>query len=91
MEVKITDGVPVRYVNKVVHRFKLGDVEDPDIYAGAKLSEWEHSEAGQWVMGNSGGTPEWRRQYDVDGLGYEYIVVARLPEQAAVYFNLKWG
>lgn len=88
---EVIDSVQAKYVNKVVYRFKLGDVEDPDIYAGVKLSDWERSEVGQWVMGHSADTPEWRRFYDVDGFGYEYIIVARLPEKAAVYFNLKWG
>lgn len=88
---EIDGGTSTRVINKVVHRFKLGDVEDPDIYAGVKLGDWERSEVGQWVMEHSADTPEWRRFYDVDGLGYEYIIVARLPEKAAVYFSLKWG
>ena len=48
----------------VVHRFRMGDVEDPDLYAAQPLWEWQESEMGAWVMKHAVQTPEWHRQMD---------------------------
>ena len=75
----------------VVHRFKMGDVEDPDLYAAQPLYEWQQSEAGTWVMAHAVEPPFWTRQPDMESFGYRYYVVARLKEQDQTYFKLKWG
>ena len=33
----------------IVHRFQLGDVEDPEIYLGAVAHDWLQSEHGKYV------------------------------------------
>ena len=47
----------------VVHRFRMGDVEDPDLYAAQPLWEWQSSEMGKWVMERAvdtqNGTDKW--------------------------------
>ena len=53
----------------VVHKFRVGDVEDPQLYAGAPLYEWEHSEVGQWVMKHSKEQPTWSQYTDP----YSYV------------------
>jgi hypothetical protein len=45
-----------------VHEFKMGDVEDPDLYAAQPLYDWQTSEMGEWVMSRAVDTPEWHRQ-----------------------------
>ena len=75
----------------VVHRFKLGDVEDPDIYAAGPLMDWQNSESGQWVMENAVGDPVWQRQIDYNTWGYSFVVIAKLKDADITYFNLKWG
>jgi hypothetical protein len=45
----------------VVHTFKLGDVEDPDLYAAIPLGKWQDSESGKWVMEHAVETPWWER------------------------------
>lgn len=78
-------------VSKVtVHRFKMGDVEDPDLYAAQPISEWEHSPAGQWVMTHSVETPTWFRTWSSDYFGYQYSIVARLSDADHIFFNLKF-
>ena len=37
----------------VVHQFKIGDVEDQDVYAAEPLSKWQQSEAGKWILEHS--------------------------------------
>lgn len=74
-----------------VHRFSLGDVDDPEIYAAEPLIEWERSEAGQWVMENAIDIPYWARDINPFTYGYVFRIVATLTEKDAVYYNLKWG
>jgi hypothetical protein len=68
----------------------MGDVEDPDIFAGQHLWEFQQSEKGQWVMENALETPIWQRQVDHMLYGYQYKVAARLTEQDITYFLLKY-
>ena len=76
----------------IVHRFKMGDVEDPDLYAAQPLWEWQESEMGKWVMSRAVDTPEWHRQKHQFLLwGYEYIVVAKLKDTDYTFWTLKWG
>lgn len=35
---------------RLVYRFQLSDVEDPEIYAAQPILEWQKSDHGQWVM-----------------------------------------
>jgi hypothetical protein len=74
-----------------VHRFQVGDVEDPDLYAGQPLYEWEQSEMGQWVMSHAVDQPEWRRNMNISLYGYEYIIVAKLTARDYTFWQLKWG
>ena len=82
---KLTD--PVK--NIVVHKFRLGDVDDPGIYAAQPLYEWEHSPAGKWVMEHAiepptlfQGPTHW---------GFEVRVEAKLKESDLVYYYLKYS
>jgi hypothetical protein len=90
-----TSGIDGQIENRtlhrvVVHRFKIGDVDDPDVYAGEKLWEWQSSDAGQWVMGNSVTTPYWHRQMDIASYCYDYVVVATLTDVNYTYFLMRF-
>ena len=76
----------------VVHKFSMGDVEDPDLYAAEPLWNWQESEAGQFVMKNAEDKPEWHRFMDYDSLhGYSYVVTAELEKKKISEFYLRWG
>jgi hypothetical protein len=62
----------------VVHEFTMGDVEDPDLYAGEPLWRWQQSEIGQWVMEHAVETPTWYRIPDLMQYGYRYQIRAKL-------------
>jgi len=34
----------------VFHTFRMGDVEDPELYAAPPILEWQKTEQGCWVM-----------------------------------------
>ena len=72
----------------VAHRFTVGDVEDPDIYAAQPLWEWQNSEAGKWAMENCAETPSWHRLMEL--YGYTYQVRIALTSKQLVYWKLKY-
>jgi hypothetical protein len=90
-DVMVIDGVAHRIHNVIVHRFQLGDVEDPDLYAAEPLIEWQNSEAGQWAMTHAIETPMWHRQHDHQSWGYSYAVSAQLKEVDYLFWQLKWS
>ena len=75
----------------VVHSFTMGDVEDPDLYAAQPLYDWEHSDAGQWVMTNAIEPPEWHRIADPISYGYRYTITAKLTGPALTEYLLRHG
>lgn len=89
-EVKIIDGIAVKYSDVLVHEFFLGDVEDPDVYAGAPIWEWQQSEVGKWVMEHAVEKPYWTKRVDMASYGYKCSIVARLNEADQVFYRLKY-
>jgi len=75
----------------VVHTFRVGDAEDPDIYAAQPLWDWQESEKGKWVMEHAIETPTWNRDLDFVTYGYRYAIVAELPGARATEYYLRWG
>jgi hypothetical protein len=90
--VKTAQGDRVETVKEiVVHSFTMGDIEDPDLHAAQPLYEWEHSDAGQWVMKNAADTPTWYRTINHDSYGYNYQVRAKLMGPALTEWLLRYG
>lgn len=89
-EVKIVNGVPKTIHKLVVHRFTLGDVEDPDLYAAEPMHKWEQSEQGHFVMTKAVETPVWQRHQDVSTFSMQYAIIAKLYEEDATYYTLRW-
>ncbi len=74
----------------IAHRFSVGDVEDPDIYAGQPIYEWEQSEAGQWMMKHSNPTPMWQRELNHLTYGTDYVIKGYLTPDQYTYWKLKY-
>ena len=87
----IIDDTAHKIHRVIVHRFTMGDVEDPDLYAAEPLIEWQHSEMGKFVMSKSVEVPMWHRMADVANYGYTYAVEAWLKGVDYSFWVLKWG
>ena len=87
----VIDDRVIEFKELVVHRFRMGDVEDPDLYAAQPLWEWQQSETGTWVMSHAVETPVWHRYMNPASYHTEYAVKAKLTAQDATFFILKWG
>ena len=72
----------------VVHSFNMGDVEDPDLFAGQPLYDWQESPAGKWVMEVSALQPSWHRI--PRDFGWKYEVHAYLAEKDYTFYKLKY-
>jgi hypothetical protein len=75
----------------VVHRFRLSDVDDPDIYVAEPLWNWQQSEQGKFIMKHSVIQPEWHKQIDTAFYGYQIAIVAELEKKKLAEFYLRWG
>lgn len=71
------------------HEFRLGDVEDPEIYAAGPILDWEKTEAGQWVMAHAQ-DPTFQIFPDVECYGYKVSILGKLEERDEVYYRLKY-
>ena len=89
-ETKIINGKPVRFRDVCVHEIRMGDVEDPDLYAAQPMLDWQESEAGQWIMEHAVETPFWHRVISPYTMGWTYYIIARLAEHDQTFWALKW-
>lgn len=78
-------------VDVVFHTFRMGDVEDPYLYAAHPIHEWQQTEHGQWVMDHAVGEPVFRCDPDPAHMGYRVSITGKLEEPDATYFKLKWS
>jgi hypothetical protein len=74
----------------VVHRFSLGDVDEPDIYAAQPIWDWQQTEAGKFVMEHAAEQPEYHQHMDYASYRYQYAITAWLKDRDATYFCLRW-
>lgn len=74
-----------------VHKIRMGDVEDPDLYVAEPIYQWQQTEMGKWVMGNAVQEPMWQRQIDPSYMGWSYSIVAELSPKNYTYWWMKWG
>ena len=87
----LPDNAVQSIVSCVVYEFKIGDVEDPEIYAAEPLWKWQQSEAGKWIMEHSLEPPSWHK----GGISYldmstPYHVRTLLLAEDYTYWKLKF-
>jgi len=73
----------------IFHIFTLGDVEDPDIYAGGIIYDWQQTEKGQWVMQHVQ-TLSYTINTDPSSFGYKVAIMGNLNSEDEVYYTLKY-
>lgn len=89
-ETMVINGYAHRIHRVIVHEFRMGDVDDPDLYAAHPLWEWQESEQGQWIMAHAIEPPEWHRYMDHTSFGYRYAITAKLKGRDYTYWQVKW-
>ena len=89
-QTKIINGWVVRFSDMVVHRFRIGDVEDPVLYAAQPIWDWQQTEAGKFVMEHAVESPWWIRTVDAASYGFEFAIMARMKESDQTFYKLKY-
>lgn len=90
-EIMVFGDKAYRIHNVVAYKFKMGDVDDPDLYAGQPIWEWQQTEAGKWVMEKAVEPPMWHRQLEPFTYGYQYAITAKLKDVDYTFWTLKWA
>ena len=81
----------VKEIHKVVvHTFRMGDVEDPDLYASQPLSEWQDSDAGKFILEHAIETPIWQKNVDAISWGWQFVIIAELEKKKLSEYYLRF-
>ena len=78
-------------VKTLLHEFRMGDVEDPGLYAAEPLLVWQKTEAGAWCMEHCAESPIFYVNLDPDNYGYRITVVGELEEKDYTFWKLKYS
>lgn len=72
------------------HTFRIGDVEDPDIWAADPIMRWQETEQGQWVMQHAHNVTYYQSP-DMTSFGYRYVIRGEIYDARKIteYF-LRW-
>jgi hypothetical protein len=79
-----------RTIEYIVHKIRMGDVEDPDIMVAQPIYEWQQTEAGKYIMKNSAPEPMWLRSWDHPTYGYMYTIKAYFTPKQLTYYKLRF-
>jgi hypothetical protein len=71
------------------HTFGMGDVEDPELYAGFPLADFMLTEKGQWIRANCR-DPQYIIRPDATTYSNRVIVYGEVEERLATEYFLKW-
>ena len=72
------------------HEFKMGDVEDPYLYAAQPLHEFMQTEKGLWIKEHAH-DPTFLIQSDIANYGHIVRIYGYLGPDAETYFRLRWA
>ena len=75
----------------LVHSFVMSDNDDPEIFAGQPIWEWQQTEAGRWVMEHAVEQPVYQIHPDMMFYGYHCKIWAVLSEKDTTFFKLKYS
>lgn len=78
------------YERRFVHRFRLSDCEDPDIYVAHPIYEWQQTDQGKWVMEHAK-DPTYHLHADPITYGYTVTITAHIkPKHWTEYVLRGW-
>jgi hypothetical protein len=72
------------------HEIRMGDVDDPELYAAFPLNEFMQTEKGQWVKENCA-DPQYIIRPDPSTFGQRVIVYGEVEDRSATEYYLRWN
>jgi hypothetical protein len=77
------------YERRTVHKFSMGDCEDPEIYVAQPIYEWQKTEHGKWVMEHSR-DPTYHLMADQFNYGYAVLITAHITPKRWTEYCLRF-
>jgi hypothetical protein len=78
-------------IKTIFHKFRMGDVEDPYLYAASPIYDWQKTEQGTWCMSRSVVDTSFLCIPSPEYWGYEVVIYGELKPEDHTYFQLRWG
>ena len=72
-----------------LHQFRMGDVDDVEIYVAQPIYEWQQTPAGRWCMEHATNL-HYLTGFDPTGFGYRVTITGDLEDKLATEFLLRW-
>ena len=72
-----------------LHQFRMGDVDDVEIYVAQPIYEWQQTPAGRWCMEHATNL-HYLTGFDPTGYGYKITITGDLEDKLATEFLLRW-
>lgn len=72
------------------HKFNMGDVEDPQLYAGFGIHTWQQTDKGKFIM-EHGKNHEFHTQLDHSIYGYLCVITCEIESKKLSEYYLRWG
>jgi len=72
-----------------LHQFRMGDVDDIEIYVAQPIYEWQQTDAGRWCMEHAENL-HYLTGFDTTGYGYKITITGDLEDNLATEFLLRW-
>jgi len=73
-----------------LHQFRMGDVDDVEIYVAQPIYEWQQTPAGRWCMEHATNL-HYLTGFDPTGFGYKITITGDLEDKLATEFLLRWN
>ena len=72
----------------VLHEFKMGDVEDVEVYIAEPISQWQQTPHGKWCMEKATDL-EYHTIIDYASYGHRIVITGWLSGKHATFWALK--
>ena len=72
-----------------LHQFRMGDVDDVEIYVAQPIYEWQQTPAGKWCMEHAENL-HYLTALDPGSFGYCITITGDLEDKLATEFLLRW-
>jgi len=72
----------------VLHEFRIGDVDDIEVYAAHPIYQWQQTSAGKWAMEHAEDVT-WQSYIEPGYYGWTVQITGILEDKYATYYTLK--
>ena len=73
-----------------LHQFRMGDVDDVEIYVAQPIYEWQQTPQGRWCTEHAENL-HYLTGFDPGGWGYRITITGDLEDKLATEFLLRWN